>query len=157
MNQNSLSPPQEKSVLDLVRKQRTAPEAVDMIEILKPSAEKAGVDVVKLNNALALAIKQDPKFRIMRANNTLFLNYNLGNGRAEVSMETIDNPRTLIDSIKQYIQAMKKAGFNAVQFEISNPQIIKALEMAGLKVQTKPTNRMMPDGNTPARSAVVEF
>jgi len=90
-------------------------------------------DPEKLYASLVHAVETNPNFRIMRANNTLFAYFNKGNGGAEVTMETADDPRKVVDSIKQFCQAMKKANFKTLQFEIENPDIVRAVKMAGFE------------------------
>ena len=94
-------------------------------------------------------VKEDPKFRVMRANNSLFSYYNLGNGNVDVALDTADTPRDLVKSVKQFAQAMKVAKFKRGRFDISNPQIEKVLKMAGLQYKLMP----MPGGQM---AAVVE-
>ena len=89
------------------------------------------MDHQQLHNALAQAVESNPQLRIMRANNTLFIYFNKGNGSVDVTMETADDPRKLVDSIKQFGEAMKKANFRSAKFSIENPEIVRVLKMAG--------------------------
>jgi hypothetical protein len=91
------------------------------------------MDHQQLHNALAQAVESNPQLRIMRANNTLFIYLNRGNGGADVTMETADNPRQLVDSIKQFIQGMKVANFKQLKFDIDNPDIVRVIKMAGFE------------------------
>ena len=77
------------------------------------------------------ATQINPKIRIMRANNTLFVYFNKGGGIADIAMLTADNPRQVVESIKQFGQAMKVAKFKTLKFQIDNPDIVKAIKMAG--------------------------
>ena len=72
-------------------------------------------------------------------------------------METADNPRTLVESLRDYFKAMKVAGFKSGKFAVENPQILKAIDMAGSRVSTQSTNALLPDGKTPALLGIVEF
>lgn len=157
MEQKTLPPPQEKSVFEQVKKQRTPAKRMEAIDIITKSAEETGADPQRAYASLVEAVRTNPKVRVMRANNTLFTYFNLGNGQAEIAMDTADSPRELVESIKQFLQAMKVAGFKTGQFGVDNPQILKAIEMAGGKVSTQSTNQLLPDGKTPALIGMVEF
>jgi len=128
-------------VMGQVAKQRTPAKRMETIDILAQALAGTDQNPVMMNNALAKLVQTDPKFRIMRANNSLFGYYNLGDGTVEVMLETADNPRDLVDSVKQFAAAMKKSGFKKGKFQMENPQLPKVLQMAGLnaKIQSMPT------------------
>lgn len=88
-------------------------------------------DPNQLHMELTQLVNSDPNFRIMRANNSLFVYRNQGNGMAKVMLETADDPRKMVDSFKQFAQAMKKANFKTLKFDISNPDIVRVIKMAG--------------------------
>lgn len=144
-------------VLQQVQKQRAPAQRVEVNDILKSSAEDVGLTPEQMVAGLGKVVNEDPNLRVMRANNTLFIYYNAGNGNVEISMETLDNPRDLVDSIKEFLKAMKVSGFKSGTFSIDNPQIVKAIQMAGGNVSTKSTGGVMSDGNTPQMIGSVEF
>lgn len=134
----TLSPPQEKSgfsnseVMTQVQKERGEPKRMEVLDILKKSSD-GKIDPQRLYDALSYASNNDPKLRVIRANNSLFIIYNLGQGVAEVMMETADKPRALVDSVKQFFESMRKAGFKAVQLGVGNPEIIRVIKMGGFE------------------------
>ena len=161
-----LPPPQKKPdfaaqqdtpVMQEMKRQRGQAPRMEVIDILKQSAEGSGQNPIAVYNALAQLVETDPNFRVMRANNTLFIYNNNKDGSVDILMETADSPRGLVESIKDFGKAMKIAGFKTGKFDISNPQIIKAIQMAGLKVNMKSTGGLMGDGKTPAMMGIVEF
>lgn len=103
----------------------------EMDIISKASAGK--VDAKNLYASLSHAVETNPKLRIMRANNTLFVYFNKGDGSVDATMETADDPRKVVDSLKQFCQAMKKSNFKTIKFEIENPDIVRAIKMAGFE------------------------
>ena len=151
-----LPPPQKKSgfsaeqqpVMEQVKKQRASAAPMDVIAILEKS-QGSREQAIKTYNGFADLVNTDKDFRVMRANNTLFIYNNNRDGSVDIAMETADNPRDLIDSIKQFAEAMKIAGFKIGRFEIDNPQIIKAMKAAGLQASMKPSGAVGPDGRTP--------
>lgn len=151
-----LPPPQKKSgfsaeqqpALEQMKKQRTTAAPMDVIAILEKS-QGSREQAIKTYNGFADLVNTDKDFRVMRANNTLFAYNNNRDGSVDIAMETADNPRDLIDSIKQFAEAMKIAGFKIGRFEIDNPQIIKAMKAAGLQASMKPSGAVGPDGRTP--------
>jgi len=122
---------------------------LEPIQILEKSMQGSRQDPKRIHAAMASLVKKDPKFRVMRANNSLFSYYNLGNGNVDVALDTADTPRDLVKSVKQFAQAMKVAKFKRGRFDISNPQIEKVLKMAGLQYKLMP----VPGGQM---AAVVE-
>lgn len=103
------------------------------VEIIAHS--NPGKNAENIHAMMTRLVNQDPNFRVMRTNNSLFSYYNLKDGSIEASMDTADNSKQIIDSIKQFGQACKVAGFKRIKFDVSNPQIVKAIKMAGLNVQ----------------------
>lgn len=142
--------------MEQVKKQRQPAEVMDVIEILE-SVTGDRAQAIKMYNALTDLVMNDPDFRVMRANNTLFIYNNNKNGSADITMETADSPRELVNSIKQFCDAMKVAGFKFGTFDIENPQIIKAIKMANRNVNMSSSGGLMPDGVTPAMIGTVEF
>ena len=161
-----LPPPQKKPdfaaqqdtpVMQEMKRQRGQPPRMEIIDILKQSAGGRRENPIALHNGIADLVETNPDFRVMRANNTIFLYKNNRDGSVDILMETADNPRNVVDSIKQFGQAMKVAGFKTGKFDVRNPQIIKAIQMAGLKVDMKSIGGVMKGGNTPAMIGIVEF
>jgi hypothetical protein len=143
-------------VMEQVKKQRQPAEPMDVITILEKSTGDQK-QAIKLYNTLAKLVGKDPDFRVMRANNTLFIYNNNKNGSVDLAMETADTPRDLVDSIKQFKQAMKVAGFKTARFDIDNPQIIKVLKMGGIDIKTQPSGTVLEDGVTPGLIGIGEF
>lgn len=144
-------------VMQQVNKQRSKAERMDPIEILEYSADGDKELAIRTYNKLTQLVNNDPNFRIMRANNSLFLYNNLRDGSVSLSLETADSPRVLIESIQSFWKAMKIAGFKTAFFGIDNPQIIKAAKMAGINIKTEPSGEMLDDGVTPGLIGIGEF
>ena len=135
---NNLPPPQKKSgfsdseVMSQVQKERGESPKMSNIDILTKSA--AGqIDPVRFEAALSETVRRNPKVRVIRANNSLFIIHNDGQGGADVIMETADKPRELVDSLKQFGQAMKVGNFKSLRFDVTNPDIIRAIKMGGFE------------------------
>ena len=143
--------------MEQVKKQRAPAESMDVVDILEKSAGIRGANAVDVNNELAHMVNSSPNVRVIRANNSLFVYFNHKNGNVKVYLETADTPRNLVDSIQQFGLAMKKSGFKTGQFDVQNPQILKAVKMAGIPVSLQSTNTVSPDGKTPLMTAVMEF
>jgi hypothetical protein len=133
-----LSPPQEKSgfsnfeVMSQVKKERGDSPKMSALDILKKSTG-GQIDPVRFEDVLSETVRRNPRIRIIRANNSLFIIHNDGQGVADVVMETADKPRELIDSLKQFGQSMKAGNFKSLRFEVSNPDIIRAIKMSGFE------------------------
>ena len=135
---NTLSPPQKKSgfsdseVMSQVKKERGASPKMSNLDILTKSVG-GKIDPVRFESVLSETARRNPKVRIIRANNSLFIIHNDGQGGADVIMETADKPRELVDSLKQFGQAMKAGNFKSLRFEVANPDIIRAIKMSGFE------------------------
>jgi len=134
----TLSPPQEKSgfsnpeVMSQVQKERGEPKRMEVLDILEKSSQ-GQIEPQKFYDALSYAVQNDPNFRVMRANNSLFIIYNIGQGVAEAMMETADKREVLADSVKQFFESMRKAGFKAVRIDIGNPKIVGIIRAGGFE------------------------
>ena len=135
---NNLSPPQKKSgfsdseVMSQVKKERGTSPKMSTQDILTKSLG-GQIDPVRFEAVLGETARRNPKIRILRANNSLFIIQNDGQGGADVIMETADKPRELVDSLKQFGQAMKAGNFKSLRFEVTNPDIIRAIKMGGFE------------------------
>ena len=120
-------------------------ERMEPIDIIATSLRGSRQDPNRIHAAMASLVKKDPNFRVMRANNSLFSYYNLGNGNVDIAMDTADTPKDLVKSIKEFAKAMKIAGFKRGRFSMQNPQIEKVLKMVNLpyKLQPTPGGQMM--------------
>jgi hypothetical protein len=133
---NNLSPPQKKSgfsdseVMSQVKKERGDSPKMSTLDILTKSAG-GQIDPARLEAVLSETVRRNPKVRVIRANNSLFIIHNDGQGGADVIMETADKPKELVDSIKQFLQAMKAGNFKSLSFDVDNPDIIRVIKMGG--------------------------
>lgn len=132
MDSKPLSPPQEKSVFEQVKKERGESPKMTTLDILTKSSQ-GKIDPARLEAVLAETVRTNPKVRVIRANNSLFIIHNDGKGGADVLMETADKPRELVDSIKQFCQGMKAGNFKSLRFDVANPEIIRVVKMSGFE------------------------
>lgn len=142
--------------MEQVRKQREPAERMEVIDILE-FATKNKKQAIGLYNALTDLVTNDPDFRVMRTNNTLFAYNNNRDGTVDISMESADSPDVFPNTIKEFFDAMKKCGFKSGKFEIDKPELINAAKMAGRNINMAPSGGLMPDGVTPSMIGTVEF
>lgn len=112
-------------------------------EILQKSLHGTGQDPIAMQNSLTEAVKNNPKIRVLRSHNTLFLYKNMGDGSVLIAMETADKPRALVAAIKEMAHAFKVAGFHAGRFTLENPRILKALDIAGVSYSLLSNHEVM--------------
>lgn len=107
-------------------------------DIIKEDIKKFNL---KLNadNVYASLLKMTklPNHRIVRANNTLLLIDNLGNGVADAVVFTADNAPTFVKSLRHLASGMKVGGFHTVTLPSSGVAIEKLMKRAGLKFKIK--------------------
>jgi hypothetical protein len=75
-----------------------------------------------------------PRYRMMRAGNTLFLIDILGEGAGKVQLINADIPQKVIENILEFTQATKKANYTTLLFDSSDPLVANALENSGIPV-----------------------
>lgn len=111
-------------------------EAYDIIEedIRK---FKLDMDPEKTYSALAHMVK-DPKYRIIRANNTLLFMENKGNGIADGLIFTADGPNTFVKTLMQLEKALVACGFHTMTFPSSGIAIEPLLKRAKINYTAKP-------------------
>jgi hypothetical protein len=73
----------------------------------------------------------DPKHRIFRANNSLFIITNNGDHTASVSMCMADPMPVVPKSIRDFCVAMKKCGFTTLTFTSDRVALLRLVERAG--------------------------
>jgi hypothetical protein len=139
MEMQNLAPPPKNSrfsppAMDALRKENAPDKTMSPLEIITKSMDGEG-DPQQMYAALIKLVETNPKVRILRANNSLLIIFNMGNGEAEATLETADNPKTLVSSFKEFGQALKKANFRKVHFDVDNPDIVRVIKMAGYEPQ----------------------
>lgn len=158
---NTLSPPQKKSgfsdseVMSQVKKERGPTERKSVQDIIKTEIENNGSNANWENvYKRVFALTQTPDYRILRANNSLFLIHNEKNGKASVYMFNADNVKEMPESISEFARAMKKANFNTVTFNTVRPAILRLLKSAGINFKSFPSS---PEPGTNMPSILVEM
>jgi hypothetical protein len=73
-----------------------------------------------------------PRYRMMRAGNTLFLIEVLGDGAGKVKLINADAPQKVIKNISEFTQAIKKANYTTILFDSRDPLVTNALEQSGI-------------------------
>ena len=156
-------PPPKKSgfspdIMQTLQKQNAPAKAMSPLQIIEADIEKMGETGMSPKQVYAglITASKSPKFRVVRANNSLMTFSNEGNGAATAHLITADDPNTLIDSLKQFHQAMLKSNFKQVKSYVTNPQMIRALEMAGIKVKQSMGQHVQDGYAFPAINIVME-
>lgn len=79
---------------------------------------------------------QQPKYRILRAGNSILVVRNDGGGNAYVLMASADRPADMAKNMKEFLQALKKSNYTKVSFDTPRPAIIKLIQSTGFNVQS---------------------
>ena len=156
------APPPKKSgfspdIMNTLQKQNSPAKVMSPAEIIKHDVDTNGSPMPwqQIYAGLEAATKS-PKFRIVRANNSLMTFSNQGGGMATAHLITADDPTKLIDSLKQFHKAMIASGFKKVNSYVTNPQMIRALQMAGIKVKESMGQRVAGGQAYPAINIEME-
>lgn len=131
-------------ILQQVQKDRAPAQRMSVLNILQKDVEDQGGDFDRVYAALQQGI-QSGQMRIMRSGNTLLIYSILEPGVADVHISTADAPQALIKAVKEFYEALKKAGFKKAVSTTDNPQIGRVLQASGIPVQV--SMRPNPDGS----------
>lgn len=144
----------DSPVYQQVKKERGPIQRMSTQDIVRTEIENNGskADWKSVYNRLQKLI-QAPEFRIFRANNSLFLIHNEGNGKASVFMFNADRVQDMPKSMSDFGAALKKAGFNTVSFNSVRPAVLRLLKSTGKKFSVIPSN---PEPGTGQPSLHVE-
>ena len=93
---------------------------------------------------------ENPEWRLLRANNCLFLINNKGDHTAKVYMFNADTAQDMVASFKEFALAMKKCGFVEVEFSTDRPALSRVIARAGYKAQILPGVARVGEAQTPA-------
>jgi hypothetical protein len=153
---NTLPPPQKNSsfsdseVMNQIKKERSPAKKMSEQDIIKSEIETNGSGANWENvYKRVFALTQTPDYRVLRANNSLFLIHNEKNGRASVFMFNADDVKDMPKSIAEFAKAMKAANFKTVTFNTIRPAILRLLKSAGINYKSTPS-RPEPGTNMPS-------
>ena len=121
-------------ILQQVQKDRAPAQRMDMLDILQKDVEEQGGDFDRVYAALQQGVESG-QMRIMRHGNTLLIYSILEPGVADVHISTADSPQALVSAVKEFYQALQKAGFKKAMSTTDNPQIGRVLQASGIPVQ----------------------
>ena len=105
-------------------------------DIIKADVERSGGNFEQIYKDLFKAI-QGGITRVMRHGNTLMIYHILAPGQAEVHIATVDDPKTVVEAVKQFYESMKKIGFKKATSTTDNPMIGKMLSTAQVPVRVQ--------------------
>jgi hypothetical protein len=105
-------------------------------EIVRTAVNRSApeMDWRRMYVKVSMLIKK-PEFRLMRANNTLFLFHNNGDHTAYADWFTADKADNLPKSMKDFLVSMKKCGFTEVKFSGQTQSFVGAMQRAGYQPQ----------------------
>jgi hypothetical protein len=140
--------------LQQMQKERAPAQRKSAEEIIKTEIENnnSGADWQQVFSRI-IALVQSPEYRVLRANNSLFLIHNDGNGKASVYMFNADSVGDMPKSMLDFTKAMKAANFRTITFNTVRPAVLRLLKSAGLNFKTTPSG---PEPQTGMPSIYVE-
>jgi hypothetical protein len=103
-------------------------------EIIKTElAHNGSNDDPKKIYAAILKLVEQPKYRVLRHDNSLLLLQNKGNGAAEIYLFTADKPEKLSENFRHFAHALKIAGFKNLEYFTKRRAMIRFLKQAKVK------------------------
>lgn len=105
-------------------------------EIVKNSTEvkESNLDWKQVYVTLSKMLKTN-KYRVLRNGNTLFLIKILSPGFAQMFLFNADSNKNLIRNMREFAQAMHRAGFKRVFGETHDMQMINVIKRIGFPVE----------------------
>ena len=105
-------------------------------DIVKTEVERTmpGVDWRTVYAQIHNMVK-NPKHRIFRANNSLFIITNNGDQTVDFSMCNADALKDMPKSIKEFFTALKVCGFSEARFATTRPAMYRMVERAGYRAR----------------------
>jgi hypothetical protein len=86
----------------------------------------------KVLYAALIKMTQQPNFRILRHNNSLFFFRNDGNGTVDATIFTADPQSKMVENIEQFTQALKLSGIKKITMAIPNLKFVELAKKAKL-------------------------
>ena len=109
-------------------------------EIIEEDIEKFDLKMdPKKAYAALMQMTQKSNYRILRANDSILLIDNHGNGTGEGIMFTADKPQTFVTTLRQFNKALIKSGIKQMSFIASGIAIEPLLKKAKINYEAEPT------------------
>lgn len=149
---------QQSGALDTV-KDKGGLSKVDRMtpyQIIEKDIERfdLGIDAKKTYAAI-MQMVQKPNFRLLRANDSLMLIDNHGDGTGDGMVFNADTPQTFVKSLRHFGRALKVGGFHKMTFTSVGIAIEPLLKRAGLKFKVVPVNTRSGDKEIPGKYITV--
>jgi len=124
-------------IMGQLQKENAPAKPMSTQDIVRTEFENngTGMDWKQIYANIHSLIKQ-PKYRILRAGNSLLVVRNDGGGNAYVLMASADRPADMAKNMKEFLQALKKANYKKISFDTPRPAIIKLIQSTGFNVQS---------------------
>jgi len=157
----NLAPPRKKNeisqsdVMGQLQKENSPAEKMSTQDIVRTEFENNGTGMDwRQIYANILQLVQQPKYRILRAGNTILVVRNDGGGNAYILMASADRPAEMGKNLKEFFTALKKANYKKVSFDTPRPAFIRLSQSTGFKVNA--TMGATPEPKTGKPSIHVE-
>jgi hypothetical protein len=109
------------------------------LQIIEKDIEKFKLDLDPYKAyAALLEMTKKPNYRLLRANDSLMLIDNHGDGTADGIVFTADKPQAFVKSLIHFNKALKVGGFHKMSFTSSGIAIEPLMKKAKLKFDIKP-------------------
>ena len=153
MDKNLASTPPKKigisanDTLNQVRKERAAPERMEVTDIIKQDLTNNGMadKFDEIYGKLSTALSGN-QYRMFRHGNSLLLLNILGKGVGEIHLMTADKPQDVVVAAQDFAKALDKAGYKQITTTTNNPQIAKVAKMAADSIGATYNVKAIPGG-----------
>ena len=161
--QNTAPPPKKSGfspdIMGQIQKENSPAKEMSTQDIIKQDSEQnhPGTDWRQLY-AYMVKESEGNKFRVLRSGNTLFCFTLKSPGVADLYLATADEGKNLIRSVKDAVKAATKANFKEIHAVLTNPMMLKVLQVSGVNFQQVPTTEFADHKRTqPAVQVVIKL
>jgi hypothetical protein len=114
-------------------------DSLSPFEIIKQDIEKFNLGLDPRHTyATILEMIKKPEFRVLRANNTIMVIHNHGDGTGDAMMFTADKPQMFVKSLRHFNRGLKVAKYHQMTFTSSGIAIEPLMKRAGLQYKAVP-------------------
>ena len=103
-------------------------------EIISQNVKAVGKNPAAVLRGLSKLLKAKKAILLRHGDSVLVLN-TIAPKQAELHLFTVDKPMALMQAIKDFVKKVRASDLDQVYGKADNPQIVRALEAVGVKVQ----------------------
>lgn len=128
----------QKAPLSALPKKPIGKKVLHPLDIIKATVdrEKTNEDPKHLYATL-IKMSEQPNFRTVRANNSLFFMHNDSKGNADVRVFSTDKATEFAKNIIEFVKSLRVGGFKTIKLNLFDDEVVKHLENTNLNFKSQ--------------------